>query len=85
MDYLEHTISYDVPADKADEVLAFDGSITIYRVGGEMSARCSLESNNVLTLNLAHDIIERPAEVSSRLSVGPRTDRNSERVEAEGL
>ncbi len=58
MDYLQHTISYDVPADKASDLLAFDGAISIYRVGGEMSARCDLESNNVLTLNLAHDIIE---------------------------
>lgn len=58
MDYLQHTISYDVPPDKADEVLEFDGSITIYRVGGELSARCDLESNNVLTLNLVHEIVE---------------------------
>ena len=57
-DYLEHTISYDVPADKASDVLAFDGSISIYRVGGELSARCDLESNNVLTLNLAQEIVE---------------------------
>lgn len=58
MDYLEHTISYNVPAGKAGEVLAFDGSITIHRVSGELSARCDLESNNVLTLNLAQEIIE---------------------------
>lgn len=57
MDYLEHTISYNVPADKTDEVHAFDASITIYRVAGELSARCDLESNNVLTLNLANDIV----------------------------
>ncbi|MDO8863700.1 DUF4142 domain-containing protein [Haliea sp. E1-2-M8] len=58
MDYLQHTISYDVPPDKADEVLAFDRTTTIYRVGGELSARCDLESNNVLTLHLAHEVIE---------------------------
>lgn len=57
MDYLEHTINFNVPADKTDEVHAFDASITIYRVAGELSARCDLESNNVLTLNLAHDVI----------------------------
>ena len=57
MDYLEHTISYNVPPDKTDEVHAFDASITIYRVAGELSARCDLESNNVLTLNLANDIV----------------------------
>jgi len=57
MDYLEHTIDYKVPADKREAVHALDGSITIYPVAGELSARCDLESNNVLTLNLAHDII----------------------------
>lgn len=56
-DYLEHTISYKVPTDKTDEVHAFDASITIHPGSGELSARCDLESNNVLTLNLAHDII----------------------------
>lgn len=56
MDYLEHTIAYNVPVDKTDEVHALDASISIYRVGGELSARCDLESNNVLTLNLAHDV-----------------------------
>lgn len=56
MDYLEHTISYNVPNDKTDEVHALDASITIYRVAGELSARCDLESNNVLTLNLANDV-----------------------------
>ncbi len=55
-DYLEHTISYKVPADKTDEVHAFDASITIHRASGELSARCDLESNNLLTLNLAHDV-----------------------------
>ncbi len=57
LDYLEHTIAYNVPPDKTDEVHAFDASITIYRVAGELSARCDLESNNVLTLNLANDIV----------------------------
>ena len=57
MDYLEHTINYNVPNDKTDEVHAFDASITIYRVAGELSARCDLESNNVLTLNLANDVV----------------------------
>jgi hypothetical protein len=56
MDYLEHTISYQVPLDKVNDVLALDGSMKIYRVGGELSARCDLESNNILTLNLAADV-----------------------------
>ena len=58
MDYMEHTISYLVPAEKAAELAAFDGSLTYDRTRGLMSARCDLEAHNLLTLNLAHDIIE---------------------------
>jgi putative membrane protein len=37
--------------------VAFDASTTINKTQGEMSARCDLEGHNVLTLNLARDII----------------------------
>lgn len=57
MDFLEHTIDYVVPADKADELMKYDGSCTFDRTRGEMSARCDLEGHNILTLNLAHDIV----------------------------
>lgn len=56
MDYLEHTIAYRVPAGKAEAIIDFDGSTTIDRTAGEMSAKCDLEGHNVLTLNLANDI-----------------------------
>ncbi len=64
-DYLEHTIYYDVPADKTDQVHAFDASITIHPGSGELSARCDLESNNVLTLNLANDIVKNGKTVAA--------------------
>lgn len=57
MDFLEHTVSYNVPIDKIDDLVAFDASMTINKTQGEMSARCDLEGHNVLTLNLARDII----------------------------
>ncbi len=57
MDFLQHTISYNVPTDKVDDLVAFDASMTINKTAGEMSARCDLEGHNVLTLNLARDII----------------------------
>lgn len=57
MDFLEHTISYNVPIDKIDDLVAFDASMTINKTQGEMSARCDLEGHNILTLNLARDII----------------------------
>lgn len=58
MDFLEHTIEYNVPQDKVADLLAFDASSTINRTAGELSARCDLEGHNVLTLNLDRDIIE---------------------------
>jgi predicted outer membrane protein len=57
MDYIEHTIPYRVPVDKAGALSAYDGSLTFDRTRGEMSARCDLEGHNILTLNLAHDIV----------------------------
>ncbi len=57
MDFLEHTISYNVPIDKIDDLVAYDASMTINKTQGEMSARCDLEGHNILTLNLAVDII----------------------------
>ena len=58
MDFLEHTVFYNVPTDKIDDLIAFDTSITINKTAGEMSARCDLERHNILALNLARDIIE---------------------------
>jgi predicted outer membrane protein len=57
MDYMEHTIPYRVPVDKAGALSTYDGSLTFDRTRGEMSARCDLEGHNILTLNLAHDIV----------------------------
>ena len=59
MDYLQHTIEYRVPAGKADALIGYDGSVTLDRTVGEMSARRDLEGHNILTLNLAHDIVTR--------------------------
>ncbi len=57
MDFMEHTIAYKVPADNIGDLIAFDGSSTIDRTVGELSARCDLEGHNILTLNLDHDIV----------------------------
>lgn len=56
-DYMQHTVSYKVPPGKADELAKFDGSLTYDKTRGLMSARCDLEGHNILTLNLANDII----------------------------
>ena len=56
-DYMQHTITYKVPDGKADELAKFDGSLTYEKTRGLMSARCDLEGHNILTLNLANDIV----------------------------
>jgi hypothetical protein len=56
-DVLEQTVRYRVPVDKYQELAEFDGSITINRTRGTLSSRCDNEGYNILTLNLAHDII----------------------------
>ena len=57
LDYLEHTVAYRVDPDFVSELTAFDGSATVDRTRGELSARCDLESHNILTLNLAHQVL----------------------------
>lgn len=56
-DMLEQVIDYKVPPDKFDELAAYDGSVTVRRTKGEMSAMCDKEEMNFLALNLAHDIV----------------------------
>lgn len=58
VDYLEQVIDYEVPPGRADEVIEFDGSVTIRRTRGELSAECHGEPANFLALNLTHDILE---------------------------
>jgi hypothetical protein len=63
-DMLEQSISYKVPADKFDELGEFDGSVVVDRTQGLLSARCDMEANNFLALNLAHDIINGKKSVA---------------------
>lgn len=56
-DYLMSAINYEIPAEKATELTKFDGSLYFDRTKGHMAAMCDQEAANILTLNLAHDII----------------------------
>lgn len=57
-DVLKQVVDYKVPADKADELAQFDGSIIIDRTKGELAVRCDKEENNFLAINLADEIIQ---------------------------
>ncbi|MEO6077471.1 MAG: hypothetical protein ABIP54_01680 [Candidatus Andersenbacteria bacterium] len=56
IDLLEQTVDAKIPANKHDDIVAFDGSIIIDKTRGEMTAFCESEHANILILNLAHDI-----------------------------
>ena len=56
-DVLAGTIKYEVPENKFDDLARFDGSISVDRTRGLMTARCDSDEHNLLALNLAHDII----------------------------
>jgi hypothetical protein len=56
-DVLEQVIDYKVPVDMVDDLLEFDGSLTVRRTAGTLSAHCDDEALNILALNLAHEII----------------------------
>lgn len=56
-DFFEQFIDYQVPPDKAEQLMEFDGSVFFERTEGVLSARCHTEWANFLALNLAHDII----------------------------
>lgn len=56
-DFISQFIDYAVPPEKASELVEFDGSVLVDRTAGEMGARCDMEAMNILTLNLAHEIV----------------------------
>jgi hypothetical protein len=56
-DMLEQTVDYRVPATKVADLLAYDGSLVVDRTRGELSVHCNSEEMNILTLNIADDIV----------------------------
>lgn len=56
-DGIEQFIDHEVPIEKASEVAAFNGSVTLHFTRGEISACCHSEEANFLAINLANEII----------------------------
>lgn len=54
---VEHVVDYRAPASKVQSVWNYNGSIVLDRTKGEMSAFGDNESQNILALNLAHDVL----------------------------
>ncbi|MDQ0821933.1 hypothetical protein QFZ79_004310 [Arthrobacter sp. V4I6] len=63
-DFLTQTIDYRVPPPMIGAVAEFDGSITVDRTRGEVSARCDSEAANVLGLNMVHELVTGKRDVA---------------------
>lgn len=62
-DVLEHIIDYDLKAEKASELVQFNGSLIVDRTRGELGAYCHKEEINILSLNLAHDLMNNKISI----------------------
>ncbi len=56
-DVMEQVIDYKVPSNKFSALAEYDGSVSVHRTDGEISAKCDMEGANFLALNLANDVI----------------------------
>jgi hypothetical protein len=57
-DFLTQYVDYPVDTQRASELVRFDGSVIIDRTAGQIGSRCDHEPFNMLTLNLAVEIME---------------------------
>jgi hypothetical protein len=67
-DVLEQTVDYRVPLDKVADLLKYNGSLVIDRTRGELSAHCDSEQQNLITLNIANDIVTGNRDVEQALA-----------------
>ena len=63
--YIEHSVSYKVPADKVASLIQFDQALVIDLVRGTLSSYGDSEKTNVLALNLADEIATGKRTVAS--------------------
>lgn len=68
-DVIIQTVDYNVPPNKADDLVNFSGSIIIDRTRGELSSRCGEEEMNILALNLADGIVKGELSVKDARNV----------------
>ncbi|QKY68276.1 hypothetical protein [Lentibacillus sp. CBA3610] len=64
-DFLEQTIDYQVPPQLYDDIVIFDGSLTIDRTKGEVTSMCDQEAMNLLSINIMNDIVMGRCDVQS--------------------
>ena len=64
VDHVEQVIDYHVPPRYYDAIGRFHGSVTPRRTRGELCVECKDEPQNVLALNLVHDVVTEQKSVT---------------------
>lgn len=67
-DILEQTVNYKVPAAKLGDLVKYDGSLLIDRTRGELTVHCNNEQSNILTLNIADDLVKGDRTIEQALA-----------------
>lgn len=67
-DVLEQTVDYRVPVEKVADLLRYNGSLVVDRTRGELSAHCDSETQNLIALNIANDIVRGERNVEQALA-----------------
>jgi hypothetical protein len=67
-DVLEQTVNYRVPHDKVADLVKYNGSLVVDRTRGELTVHCNDERMNILTLNIANDIVKGDRSVEQALA-----------------
>lgn len=57
-DFLTQYVDYPVDPQRASDLVRFDGSVIVDRTAGQIGSRCDHEPFNMLTLNLAVEVME---------------------------
>jgi len=77
-DILEQAVSYKVPPAKIADLVRYDGSLVFDRTRGELSVHCDTEEHNILTLNIADDIVKGERDVDQALTYHAQAIRGLE-------
>lgn len=82
-DILEQTVSYRVPLAKVADLVKYDGSLVIDRTRGELTVHCDNERSNILTLNIADNIVTGDRNVEQALAYHAQVVRGVQTGEPE--
>ncbi len=76
--FLEQTVAYRIPADKAGVLERFDRRLAVNEIQGRLSARSDSEAMNFMLINLADEIAAGKRSAASARAFLRRTERLSE-------